>query len=335
VRSAPPLEAPESAFDEAVGRNASVSGRALGRRAAGSWFSLGACDMAARMRIFPAGKARAGFAPLVLAGVAALEACSVQPAAEPATAAAVPAAPEQTATASPAQPKLVADPSALAARAIIEAPDRTPEDREADARRQPEQLLQFIGVTPGERVADLGAGSGYTTELLARSVGPAGTVYAQNDKLTVDKFVREAWPARLAREANRNVVRMDREFDAPFSAAARELDLVTLLFAYHDAVAHHVDRGKLNAAVFQALKPGGRYVVADHRAAPGSGLEAASALHRIDEKIVRDEIEAAGFEFVESADFMRDSSDDASEPSFQRGFRTDRFILKFVKPAAS
>jgi predicted methyltransferase len=196
------------------------------------------------------------------------------------------------------------------------------------------ELLDFLGVRLGERVADLGAGSGYTTELLARAVGPSGVVYAQNDKATIDNYVSESWPKRLAREATRNVVRMDREFDAPFSPEAHDLDLVTLLFSYHDIVAAGGDRSKLNAAVFRALAPGGRYVVADHRAAPGAGLDAASALHRIEEKIVRAEVEAAGFAFVESGDFLRDPSDDATQPSFKRGFVTDRFILAFKKPGA-
>ena len=64
--------------------------------------------------------------------------------------------------------------------------DRTAEDRETDARRHPVELLEFLAVTPGQRVADLAAGSGYTTELLARAVAPSGVVYAQNDRATID-----------------------------------------------------------------------------------------------------------------------------------------------------
>jgi predicted methyltransferase len=229
----------------------------------------------------------------------------------------------------------LAPPGTTPPQAIVDAPDRTPEDRQADARRHPVELLEFLGVSAGARVADLAAGSGYTTELLARAVGPTGAVYAQNDKATIEKYVSDSWPKRLAREATRNVVRMDREFDAPFSPDAHDLDLVTLLFSYHDVIAAGADRGKLNAEVFRALEPGGLYVVADHRAAPGTGVEAASTLHRIDEKIVRQEIEAAGFVFVESAEFLRDATDDATEPSFKRGFATDRFILKFKKPEAA
>lgn len=239
----------------------------------------------------------------------------------------------------PVQPASVGTPEAPAGtvppQAIVDAADRTPEDREADARRHPVELLEFLGVSPGAKVADLAAGSGYTTELLARAVGPSGVVYAQNDRATIDKYVSESWPKRLTRDATRNVVRMDREFDAPFSPEAHHLGLVTLLFSYHDIVVGGADRGKLNAEVFRALEPGGLYVVADHRAAPGTGLQAASTLHRIEEKIVREEVEAAGFTFVESGEFLRDPKDDATEPSFKRGFATDRFILKFKKPEAS
>jgi predicted methyltransferase len=241
-----------------------------------------------------------------------------------------PAAPETPAGSSGVAP----DAEAGSPRAIVAAPDRTDEDRQTDVRRHPEELLEFLGVKPGERVADLAAGSGYSTELLARAVGPSGVVYAQNDRRTLDEFVSESWPKRLARESMRAVVRLDREFDAPLSPEAKDLDLVTLLFSYHDVIARGVDRKGLNGSVFQALRPGGSYVVADHQAPPGTGIAAASSLHRIEEKIVRQEIEAAGFRFVESADFLKDPSDDGTTPSFAREFRTDRFLLKFRKPEA-
>src|SRR5436190_2032187 len=64
--------------------------------------------------------------------------------------------------------------------AIVASPDRSAADRTNDVRRKPEEMLAFIGIRPGITALDLSAGGGYTTELLARSVGPSGKVYGQS-----------------------------------------------------------------------------------------------------------------------------------------------------------
>src|SRR5437870_11743237 len=63
---------------------------------------------------------------------------------------------------------------------IVASPDRTEADRTNDLRRKPEQMLAFIGIRPGIVALDLSAAGGYTTELLARAIGPSGTVYGQS-----------------------------------------------------------------------------------------------------------------------------------------------------------
>ena len=63
---------------------------------------------------------------------------------------------------------------------IVAAPDRSDADRNTDKRRDPLKLLTFVGVKQGMKVLDMEAGAGYTTELLARAVGPTGVVYAQD-----------------------------------------------------------------------------------------------------------------------------------------------------------
>ena len=65
------------------------------------------------------------------------------------------------------------------AESVIASPDRTEADRTNDIRRQAVQLLAFIDARPGMRALDLSAGGGYTSELLARSVGPQGRVWSQ------------------------------------------------------------------------------------------------------------------------------------------------------------
>jgi hypothetical protein len=81
---------------------------------------------------------------------------------------------------------------------IIAATDRDSHDRELDGGRHPGELLAFIGVAPGMHVAEIGAGTGYTTELLARAVGPKGKVWAQNSA-GILKFVDKPWKERLGR----------------------------------------------------------------------------------------------------------------------------------------
>src|SRR6187549_3521599 len=74
-----------------------------------------------------------------------------------------------------------ADPlSAARIAEIIASPERSEADRTNDLRRKPQQMLAFIGIRPGIVVLDLSAGGGYTTELVARAIGPGGKVYGQS-----------------------------------------------------------------------------------------------------------------------------------------------------------
>jgi predicted methyltransferase len=215
---------------------------------------------------------------------------------------------------------------------IVHDRDRSDADRVTDQRRMPEKLLEFYGVLPGMRVLDLGAGGGYNTELLARVVGPAGTVYAQNSRLALEKFVRGRFDERMKKAVMARVVHLVREFDDPLPPDVRNLDLVTFNFVYHDTVWMGVDRAKMNRAIYAALKPGGVYIVADHSARPGAGVSAAKSLHRIDERVVRSEVEAAGFKLAEEALFLRNPDDSRDAPVFKPKMPNDEFVLKFVKP---
>ena len=223
------------------------------------------------------------------------------------------------------------------AQAVVDAPDRTAEDRALDPGRKPAETLVFLRLQPGMRVAELGAGAGYTTELMARSVAPDGVVYAQNPDLFLQRFLQTRWPARLSRAAMKNAVRVDREFDDPLPPEAKGLDLVLINVIYHDTTYMNVDRDKMNKAVFDALKPGGVFVVIDSSAKPGTGTSDAQTLHRIDEQAVRTEVERAGFKLQSEGDFLRnpqDARDWDSSPaaSGQRRGTSDRFALRFVKP---
>jgi predicted methyltransferase len=217
-------------------------------------------------------------------------------------------------------------------RAVVASPDRSDADRKADERRKPEMLLAFAGVRPGMKVLEVGAGAGYSAELLARSVGPRGTVYAQNTPDAIARFIKTRFDERAAKAVMNNVVKLVREFDDPVPGDVRNLDLATMLYEYHDTPAAGVDRARMNRRIFEALKPGGHFVVVDHAAKGGADVGVGKTLHRIDESLVRQEVEAAGFRFVAAAEFLRNPDDPRDATSSRATFRVDAFVLKFVKP---
>jgi predicted methyltransferase len=226
-----------------------------------------------------------------------------------------------------------------AVRAVAGAEDRSEADRALDVGRRPAELLAFFDLRPGMRVAELGAGGGYTTELLARAVGPSGVVYAQNTPFILARFAEAPWSERLRKPVMQNVVRLDREFDDPLPPEARDLDLVLDVLFYHDTVWMKVDRDRMNRAVFAALRPGGVYGIVDHSARAGSGLADVQTFHRIEESVVKREVEAAGFELAAEADFLRNPEDtrdwnDSPRAAGERRGTSDRFVLKFVKPTS-
>lgn len=235
-----------------------------------------------------------------------------------------------TACATPSAPRL----SAGEIAALLAATDRSEADRMNDTRRKAPQFLAFIDPRPGMRVLDLGAGGGYTTELLARSVGPTGHVYAQNSTYFVQNLLKGRFDARLATVSMRNVSHHVLEFENPVPSdiAPGALDLVTFMFTYHDLGWIGADRARMNRAVFAALKRGGHYVLADHSGRPGTGISESKSLHRIEEALLRAEVEAAGFKLVEEGMFLRNPNDPRDKSVFKPAQPNDEFVLKFVKP---
>jgi predicted methyltransferase len=221
---------------------------------------------------------------------------------------------------------------------IVASPDRTDRDRAMDAHRKPVEMLTFFGVAPGQRVADLGAGGGYSTELFARAVGPAGAVFAQDTPDWDGPGLKKAWEGRLARPAMRNTTHWMRYWDDPLPPEAKDLDAVYSVAVYHDAIAEKRDTAKMNQAVFAALKPGGVYAIIDNSARPGTGAAEANTLHRIDEQFLRDEVQRAGFVLAGTADFLRNAQDPRdwnADSTVNKIHTQDRFALKFVKPPAN
>jgi predicted methyltransferase len=210
--------------------------------------------------------------------------------------------------------------------AIVAAPDRSDADRQTDQRRHPVDLLSFTGAKTGWTVLDMGAGAGYSTELMARSVGSSGKVYGQTDEEA------EKLKTRMTTPAMGNVTVLVRPYDDPVPVDVHDLDLITYFFAYHDTTYMAVDRAKMDKALFAALKPGGFLVIADHSALPEDGATVGKKFHRIAEPTLRAEIEAVGFKFVADANFLRHPEDTRTNIIFRNPTPVDEFVLKFQKP---
>ena len=215
--------------------------------------------------------------------------------------------------------------------AIIAAPDRSDADRQTDARRQPAKMLAFTGVSTGMKVLDMGAGAGYSTELMARAVGPNGAVYAQESAAVMER-VKDKFDIRAQNPAMKNVVHLIRNYDDPIPPDVGGLDLITFFFAYHDVTYMPANRAAMNQKMLAALKPGGYLVIADHSARPGEGTSVAKTLHRIEESTLRQEIEAAGFKLAADADFLRHPEDPRDAAVFRPQVPVDEFVLKYQKP---
>ena len=223
--------------------------------------------------------------------------------------------------------------------AALSDPGRTDADRQSDPDRKPGDMVIFAGIKPGMKVVDLMPGGGYFTRIFAKVVGDKGYVYAyvpsELDPFLVKRFGSADAVLKLFQTyPNVSVVHAPlMKFVAP-----EKVDIVWTSRNYHDfhdKFMGPADLGVVNKAIFDALKPGGIYLVLDHAAAPGSGLRDTDTLHRIDEAAVKKEVEAAGFKLVGESNALRSDKDDHTSKIFDASVKgkTDQFILKFRKPS--
>jgi predicted methyltransferase len=219
-------------------------------------------------------------------------------------------------------------------------PSRPDTDTTRDADRKPAQTLMFAGVKSGDKVADYVADAGYFTRLFASVVGPTGHVYAVEPTafFKFEHFVKEVAELQGYAVTHPNVtVTTSTALDG--LKFPEKLDLFWISRNYHDLhdkFMGPVDVVAFNKAVYEALKPGGIYIVLDHSAAPGAAVDVTETLHRIESSTVRQEVEAAGFKFDSESSILANPADPRTAKVFDQTIRghTDQFILKFRKPGA-
>jgi len=203
-------------------------------------------------------------------------------------------------------------------------------DRARDADRKPAEAIALTGMHAGAKIAEMLPGGGYFTRIFSKLVGPQGVVYAwvpaPANGRDMGAAIRE-----MAADPNYPNIKV-----APLDPAQKlpeQVDLVWTSLNYHDMRARpNADLTPTNKMAFDALKPGGLYMVIDHAA--NKGDPNAGTLHRVDPELVKQDVTSVGFKLVQESDLLKHPADDRTKRAheIERG-KTDQFVLLFQKPA--
>jgi ubiquinone/menaquinone biosynthesis C-methylase UbiE len=162
------------------------------------------------------------------------------------------------------------------------------ESRETFDKRH--QMVAACKIKPGMAVADVGAGTGLHTRLLAAAVGPKGTVYAVDiSQKFLDHIAESA--KKLGVNNIKTVLGKDDSTELPKEA----IDLVFICDTYH----HFELPFKMMHSIHDALKPGGRVVVVDFIRIPGKSRPWILEHVRAGQEVVEHEISLCGFKKIE------------------------------------
>lgn len=218
-------------------------------------------------------------------------------------------------------------------QAAISDPARPQDDTKRDADRKPAEMLEFARVKPGSVVVDYIPGGGYFTRIFAKAVGPKGKVFAVTNPPPPNAATQPPILAIAAdpQYGNIKIVNSVTDFTLPEKA-----DVIWTSQNYHDLFGRRLnaDITKVDKMIYDALKPGGVFVVLDHAAAAGTPIDPDDKLHRIDPAHVKKQLESSGFKFIGESKVLANPNDDHTKSVFDASIRghTDQFIYKFQKP---
>jgi predicted methyltransferase len=204
-------------------------------------------------------------------------------------------------------------------QAAVTDPRRPPEDVVRDAGRKPAQVLEFFGISPGQRVIDITSGVGYFTRMISEIVGSEGSVVAHNSGRRMnDRLINNEFKADMLEQySSYKNVEVNYENVETMSFQDNSVDVVFLSLALHHW--HHSEEsGEFVPQIaldrydniMRMLKPGGVFAIIDHEAAEGMSREASDAIHRIPRDIAIADITLAGFIFVGESDIHINHDDD-------------------------
>lgn len=211
----------------------------------------------------------------------------------------------------------------------IASPERPDEQRARDVNRKPAETLMLAGIAPGDHIIEIAGFGQYYTMLLAEAVGPEGHIDVYDLPYT-ERFAGEASRAFAAAHANTTY----HQVDYNMAEFPENVDAVLNILYYHDLKPNNIDTAAMNAKLLAALKPGGIYLVIDHKAEEGSAWRDAGTIHRMGVETIREEVTAAGFELARESDILANPADDRTKMVFTPGVRghTDQAVFVFRKP---
>ncbi len=210
----------------------------------------------------------------------------------------------------------------------INHPERSASDKMKDKSRRPDLVLPFTLLKEGDKVLELAASGGHTTELISRVVGDSGKVYAQ-----------ALSPYRLAEERLPNVIALRKHllYQLPDvlkenAITAESLDKVIIFYSLHDLYLNsRIDKHDLYKTLRDVLKPQGHFIVLDNAADSKAGNAVNANLHRIGVDFVVNEISKSGFSLDMQSDVLKNPNDDHTKPWQSFAGNHDRFALRFKK----
>ena len=213
-----------------------------------------------------------------------------------------------------------------------------------DAFRKPQEILALAKLSHTDKVLDVTTGYGYLAKRIVEYLENSNDSSAASASRTgpaVDVQNASEWHGFFESVGIRKEIRAMEQsgrirhhwspLAEPGLGKHSEYDLITMQNTYHDLYDMPVDRRVFLASIYRALQPRGRFLLIDHKAAPGRGAQDAGAnrgLHRIEERVVRQELEAAGFVVVTRSDLLAFPGDNHRSCAWTSPMkRTDRFVL--------
>lgn len=162
-----------------------------------------------------------------------------------------------------------------------------------EEEEQPRLAIDSLNIPKGAAVADIGAGSGYITALLARRVGPTGKVYANDIQVRMLDLLRRS----IDRQKLTNVEPVLGAIDDP-KLPPNTIDLALMVDVYHE----FSEPQKMLRGIRIALKADGRMALIEYRGEDPS--VPIRPEHKMTVVQVRAEIEPEGFRFVKTIETL-------------------------------